>query len=564
MFGACNDCTRPWIRFAYNHNPFYVISAALVLYGLHVFFADSLDPTEGWTFTQLLVGYMLLLGATSVAIVRLGQVWEDARTLVLLVSVLMIALSSSFDRVCLDNAAQGARFLISGLGCSLVMSEMLFRFLGLRFPWTYRLPFYSLLILLFAYPIWLGYLSLQSRNMEMSWCVMGFSTIAAALFTMLVPAARRRGQDVVNNGTPWNWPLYPWSLFVLVGVGVLLRAYAMSMSFDPTKGSAIGFQSYFIIPLILSWLLLWNEGADQSKPARRGFAVCAPLALVVLAFPGSGANLSQARYLAMLHDSIGSPIQITAALLIVYFVYLWLRGIRLAEAGILVCLGILALVDGSTVNLETIAPIKTEPVVVGVALLVVAGLWYGSAVRMAIASLAVIAAISYSLRGTDFLAYHGYIPVHLAFFALILLGLCFHDWLGRHIAQAAPYLLTALSTAALSAYRFAFPELPPAGNGALALVVAITAAAYWMKKQRFVDLVATTTCLAISLALFAEQAIGNWLGSLIVHGRRWVALGAVFFLIGLAISLVKGGQVRQLRRALMRLHLALRASRRQT
>src|SRR5262249_12356083 len=179
MLGECNDCARPWVRFIYNHNPFYVISAVLVLYGLHISFADSLDPTEGWTFTQILIGYMLLLGATSVAIVRLGQVWEDARTLVLLVSLLMIALASSFDRVCLDNAAQGGRFLASGLGCSLLVSEILIRFLRVRFPWKYRLPFYLLLVLLFGYPIWLGHLSLQSRNMEMSWYVMGFPTIAA-------------------------------------------------------------------------------------------------------------------------------------------------------------------------------------------------------------------------------------------------------------------------------------------------------------------------------------------------------------------------------------------------
>src|SRR4029079_14250897 len=130
----------------------------------------------------------------------------------------------------------------------------------------------------------------------------------------------------------------------------------MGMSCDPTKGSAIGFQPYFVIPLILSWLLLWTEGADHAKTGRRAFAVFAPLALVVLAFPGPSANLSQARYLAMPHDSIGSPIQITAVLLIAYFTYLWLRGIRLAEAGILVCLGILAIVDRSTVDLETLAP----------------------------------------------------------------------------------------------------------------------------------------------------------------------------------------------------------------
>ena len=59
MLGECHDCTRPWFRFVYNHNPFYVISAVLVLYGLHVSFADNLDPTEGWKFTQLLMGYIL-------------------------------------------------------------------------------------------------------------------------------------------------------------------------------------------------------------------------------------------------------------------------------------------------------------------------------------------------------------------------------------------------------------------------------------------------------------------------------------------------------------------------
>jgi hypothetical protein len=398
--------------------------------------------------------------------------------------------------------------------------------------------------------------------MEMSWYVMGFPTIAAALFTTLVPASRRRGRDVVNNGTPWGWPLYPWSLFFLVGVGILLRAYAMSMSFDPTKGLASGFQPYFVIPLVLSWLLLWVEGADHAKPGRPAFAVFAPVVLIVSAFPGPSANPSQARYIAMLQDSAGSPIQITALLLIAYFFYLWLRGIRLAEVGILICLGMLAIVDRSTVDLKTLAPANTAPIVFAVALLVIAGLWYGSAVRMGFASLVVIAAICYSLRGTDFLAFHAYIPIHLAFFAIILLGLCFHDWLGRHIAQAAPYILMALSFMTLVGYRFTFPEFPPAGNGALSLVLAITAAAYWMKNRRFVDLAAATTCLVVAVALVAEQIIGYGLANLLLHGRRWIAWGIVFFVVGLFVSLAKGGQVRQLRRALMRLHLALQGSNR--
>ena len=43
----------------------------------------------------------------------------------------------------------------------------------------------------------------------------------------------------------------------------------MSMSFDPTKGMVSGFRLYFVIPLLLSWILLWVEGADHSKPWMR-------------------------------------------------------------------------------------------------------------------------------------------------------------------------------------------------------------------------------------------------------------------------------------------------------
>ena len=370
MLGECQDCTRPWFRFVYNHNPFYVVSAVFVLYGLHVSFADNLDPTEGWKFTQLLMGYILLLAATSVVVVRLGQVWEDARTLVLLVSLLMVALASSFDRVCLDNAWQGARFLAVGLGFSLVVCETLLLLLRLRFPWSYRLPFYLLLTLLFAYPAWLGHLSLENRLTEMARYVLGFPTIAGLIFAMLAPAARSRGKNVTNNGTPWGWPLYPWSLFVLLGVGVLLRAYAMSMSFDPTKGLASGLQLYVVVPLLLSWHLLWTEGADHSKPGRKLFAVAAPLALLALALPGQGGSVGETRYLELLQDAIGSPIQITAALLIGYYVYVWSRGIRLAEVGLLITFGLLAVVDRHTTDLHTLAPIQAFPLVTAVVLLV--------------------------------------------------------------------------------------------------------------------------------------------------------------------------------------------------
>jgi hypothetical protein len=558
MLGECQDCTRPWVRFVYNHNPFYVISAVLVLYGLHISFAGSLDPTEGWKFTQLLMGYILMLAATSVVIVRLGRVWEDARTLVLLVSLLMVALASSFDRVCLDNAWQGARFLAVGLGFSLVVSESLLLLLRLRFPWSYRLPFYLLLALLFGYPAWLGHLSLENRLTEMAWYVLGFPAIAGLIFALLAPAARARGQNVTDNGTPWDWPLYPWSLFVLLGVGVLLRTYAVSMSFDPTKGLASGLQLYVIVPLLLSWHLLWTEGADHTKPGRKFFAVVAPLILLSLTMPGQGGSVGQSRYLELLQDTVGSPIQITAALLIAYYLYVWSRGIRLAEVGLLLAFGALAVADKHTVDLHTLAPVHAIPVVTAVVLLVISGIWHDSAARISAAAILVIAGLCFTLRDTAFLASDGYLPINMTFFTIMSLGLLFHDWLGRNIAEAAAIVLASASVVVLAGFRFLFPDASAILHAVVAFGLAGLASAYWLKNRRFADLVAAATCLVVSMSLVAEHFIGSGLTYLVLQGKRWIAWGVVSFLLGLAVSLAKGGQFRQLRRALMRLHLNLR------
>jgi hypothetical protein len=559
MQAECRQCAKGWVRFLYNHNPFYVVSAVLVLYGLHVSFADSLEPTEGWLFTQLFMGYMLLVAAAAVLVVRLGRVWEDARTLVLLVAMLMIALASSFDRVSLDDEIQGARFLACGLAFSLLLSETLLRMLRLRFPWAYRGPFYLLLALVFAYPAWLGHLSLEDRTAQMSWYVLGFPSFAAIVSAALAPAARRRGRDVNDNGTPWGWPLYPWSLFVLLAAAILLRSYALSLAFDPTKGLASGFQLYFLVPLLLSWLLLWVEGADHSKPGRKTIAVAAPLALVPLALPGPAVSLAEDRYLQLLTSALGSPIQIAACLLVAYFVYIWLRGIREAEFGLLLTLGGLAFVDAQTVNLDTLSQPHPAPLVAAIGLLAIGSAWYGSALRMALAIIAAMVGLSFALQETGFVAARGYLPIHVTFLAVMALGLTFHDWLGRRIAEAAAVILTSTSLLILVAHRFLFPEIPAVANAAVALALAATSAAYWIKNRRFADLKAGVTCLAIALVLVGEHFIAGWLAYLLLRGRRWIGWGVVFFLVGFVVSLMKGGQLRRIRRRLIRFHFMMRS-----
>jgi hypothetical protein len=550
-----SPCARSWLRFVYNHNPFYVLSSLLVLYGLNLAFAGSIDPVKCWLLTKLLVGYMLLLAAAGVLVVRLGRVWEDARTLVLLVVVLMVALASSFDRVCLDDDGLALRLLATGGSFSILVSELLVRALGVRLPWVYRGPFYVQLALLFLYPVLLGHLSLEDKTEQLAWGVMAFATVAAAAMLLLAPAARQQGRDVVENGTPWGWPLYPWSLFVIVGVGFTLRTVAISFSFESTRGFMTGFQGYFLIPLVYVWLLLWFESVAGRPTA--WIPALLPILMVALALPGSPSSVAELRYLAMLRDAVGSPVQIVLWAFVAHFAYVWMRGVRLGEWGLMAAVCGLALVDRQTVRWDVLpTEILLWPLAAAGAIFAVRALVVCSAARVWLTLGLLVGGASVLLRDTAFVENRGYLPAQLMVIGVMLVGAFAWDGASRWLAAWAAELLVAAATFAAIGYRFVFPAVPAGVHALVALALAGIAILYWHRQRRFADLAAGGVCLALSAALAVEELIGSSMRYLLPRGNAWVAWGLACFLIGLVVSLIKGGQVRRLRRGLMRWHLA--------
>src|SRR5688572_11822038 len=99
---------RGVVRFLYTHNPFYLISASFVFTGLRI----SFDP-QGAAFNTTalmlsLAAYMLLLAVTAWALIRLGQVWQDVRTILLLILVMFAAVSVTIDDVLAASFERGA------------------------------------------------------------------------------------------------------------------------------------------------------------------------------------------------------------------------------------------------------------------------------------------------------------------------------------------------------------------------------------------------------------------------------------------------------------------------
>ena len=244
-------------RFLYTHNPFYLVSALLVLYGLDRSAGAAVDWCGDGVTISLLFGYTLLLARLAFVIVRFGRVWDDARTMLLVIVLLFLAISVRFDVIALRNPLTGGLFLLGGFLFAGVVTEGLLRGLGIRLAAIYRVPYYLLLALLFAYPVWLAKLSVDGHDGRMAWGVFLFPLVASAVLLTLWPAARSTAQSARASGTPWRWPWYPWSVFAVIAVGIGLRSYWLSFSFQVGKPSDLSFQPYFLLPLgIVSAFLL--------------------------------------------------------------------------------------------------------------------------------------------------------------------------------------------------------------------------------------------------------------------------------------------------------------------
>jgi len=381
---------RPRIRWLWTSNPFYIISAGLFLFGLYESFGARNREVDTWALMGGLAGYTLLLAGAALLLVRFARVWNDVRTVLLLVVLMFLATSVTFDELLVFEPERGTLFNVGGLGFAIFVSEGLLRGIRLRLPMLFRLPYHLTLCLFFLYPVALVRLLKDPYGEAMMWGLWGFSATAGVVFLTLLPAIRRGTEYVRDNGSPWPWPFYPWSLFVFLAVAVCGRTFLLCWSLhQPLSMGELVFGPHFLVPFGFALVVIVLElGIVQGHRVTRWVALVAPVGLVVLAGVGHRADAASVEFLGHFANRLGgSPLFVALVAATGFYLYAWVRRVPLALEGLTVAVGALAIIGPETLTVASVSGVRAGPLVAALGIQVLLALWRRDGWRLVVGGL---------------------------------------------------------------------------------------------------------------------------------------------------------------------------------
>ena len=364
---------RGLVRFLYSSNPFYILSADLVFVGLRLSFGPGGPAARTWALGFSLAGYTLLLATTACFLIRVGKLWDDLRSLLLLIVMMFLAIATSGDDTMAADPRRGAIGYLVGFVFAGVVTECVLQTIRLRLPGWYRAAYHAILTVVFLYPIALAPFLSEPESPRLQWALFGFSPLAALALCLLVPAAKRGAAYVAKNGSPWRWPLYPWSLFFVMAGGVGVRCYSLCVSFHYVNGSRTIFGPYFLVPLGLAVSLIWLEIGIAGR--RLGVMFLASVTPFLLAFLATTGHRYEPIYMNFLdtfrHTLGGTPFYLTVVAAVYFLAYAVVRRVPAAWDLLSLAFVVLAAVGPRSLDLNELVPLRPLP-------LAAAGLVMGS------------------------------------------------------------------------------------------------------------------------------------------------------------------------------------------
>jgi hypothetical protein len=571
-----SQCRVPWlIRLLYTHNPFYLISACLFVYGLKLLFrtgnaavlfqrgtVEYMSPTG---LMGSLVAVTLLMAATAVLIVRLGKVWEDARSLVLIVLLMLLAISVSLDEL-LSMASEQEKGLLeiggmvlSGAAIAVGMVELLIRGLQVRLSWLWRGPLYLLLTLFFGWPLLLLPEIMPFDTAQVRSLIAAFPTVAALISLLLLPGIRQGSASVRDNGTPWTWPWLPWTPFVFLAVAICFRSYSLTISFDAPDGNVSFWDTifglYLLVPLALAvFVLLIEIGIVEKRPQICSTVLtCSPV-LMLMAWPWGvpWSHLpSYYRFATEFSNSFGSPVLLTLVALLLISAWAWRRGVARGESmtwGFL----LLATVVGPRTLIHPYAPLFADqfqvvPVMM-LASLKLASAFYRHRTGDLLTGLVIFALLPMVVELPQVLQpWKSFLSLHLAYLAVLIVAM-FRRGHAEWSRTSAVLLLATLVTGLVMLIRR--HESPMVLAAYFIAMTVFSAASYRWLNERWYLVVTILNCFAGLLGGFVG-AFWTLSTAQMESGMRQVIFGGLSFLAAVVISILKTDVGRRLKLRLL-------------
>jgi hypothetical protein len=452
----------------YNHNPFYALSAVLMLFSIRSMYGDlAIGEINCWIMMGVMGGYTLFLAVSGWLIIRFGKVWEDARSIIVILLFLFMAISVSADDLFarVGSAREGVYIILVGYLFSAVVSELFLYGTGIRLGVLYRIPYHLILAAFFIAPWFCSSQQNLWTSDQQKWNLFLFPFISALMFLTLYPAVRKGSEYIQKSGTPWNWPWFPWITFGVFAALISFRSYLLCMAFEPdgpvwkvhNSRVAINFDSiwgiYFLIPICFVFLFLILEYAYQTKSKKLANKTLyyTPLLFLMSFTPGFG-EVSSRFYQSVVHE-YASPVWVTTCAIILFCSWAWLRKVPKAGIGLVTSLLVLSVVSPETVNFKTFRQPEAWPLLIAGAVLLFQGLSAQSSSCCALASIILTGGIWFVIPNTVSVEYRILIISHLLLVSWGLAGLFIRDSFTRFLRGFTGILGTVLFSFAVLSSR---------------------------------------------------------------------------------------------------------------
>lgn len=455
------------IRWLWTHNPFYFISALLMLFAVRSGYGEqSIGAINCWLMMGVLAGYTLVLATIGVLIVRFGKVWDDARSILLLLLLMFLAVSVSADDlfVKMQSPLGGATLLGCGFIFSVAVMVLTLRGAGIRLGAAYLLPFTLFLGLFYAMPWWCSpELNPRFEPKNVDWTVFLFPQFAALLCLTLLPAVKLGRAYAAKSGTPWPWPLFPWTAFGMIATAVVIRSYALVMTFSPTgmiwvsPDSRFGivldtiWRPYFLVPFAMAILLLMLEAGLTSGNSRlvRRTLIAAP-SLMLLAWPWYQTEVMLG-FLNRLTSTIASPVWIGACLVTAFYGWAMVRRVHGAGWGLLSSTLLFSLLTPRTISLATLPTVNPWPILAAGLILAVYGLGRRSSIMTLAGTAVMTIGVWFIVPQTYLTDFRMTTCYHLLLATVLMLSLIHRDAFAKLLQKAGASLIPLSALLALSA-----------------------------------------------------------------------------------------------------------------